>query len=112
MHCIKPTYPGFVYRRLRSTSDNDISLTQPNIVKGINHGICSRGAGRNCRKIWPMQTIAHRNMTRSYINKHFRDKERVETGCSVTFDKVCHSFCKSSQTTDTRHPNNAYPVSD
>src|SRR5690625_4116596 len=105
MHGIKTSHSGRRYRGFRSTSHYYVTITQSNVVQCANTCIGSRSTSRNRCVIRSHKTMFNGNMTWGNISNHFRNKERIEPGGSVSLSEFKHLVLESLQTSDTCTPN-------
>src|SRR5690606_11153750 len=111
MHSVETSDSCLVDRSFRTSCDDDVSLTHTDIVERIDHRISGRSTRRNSREVRPTQSMTHRNVSRCNIYKHLRDEERIETRSTITFGKRSYLISESSQTSNTRTPNDTYTIS-
>src|SRR5262249_12039597 len=84
MHGVEPADARYIHRSFRSAGNDDIRLSETDIVEGIDKAMGRRSAGRYGGKIGSAETELDRNMAGRYIHDHLGNKEGAEPRGAVS----------------------------
>ena len=103
MHSIETAYTANGDCSFRTTTHNNVSLTQTDQVEGVSNSVRGSSACRTSCIVGTVKTIHNRNLSGSNIRDHLGDEERIELRTVFFAGQgiVTYLFLECTDTTDT-----------